>query len=325
MLTTNCNIEDFRKVSGIYYIINLLTNKKYIGSSINLYKRWKGHSKKTSNKNLEIDIIKFGKENFIFKIVDWYETISINELLKKEQNHLDLYYAQEYKQSNYNDTRFRELLYNYIPDAINYSAYTQWSTENKRRLSLRLTGEGNPNYGNKLNSEQKDRISKAVKKGFKNGRVNPNQGVVTTDIKKKNIIEGLKRSGRIKSIFCLNLQTKNVFKAESMKHASIITGIDLADIGRIVKNKQQYSKNYYFSYCPILFPNQTIKSIKEKIKKKNQALCKSYIIEDVITNSKTTVSSLNEVCKTIGVSSSSIYKQMKKGALLRNKYKIYTP
>ena len=39
MLTTNCNIEEFRNVSGVYYIINLLTNRKYIGSSINIKNR----------------------------------------------------------------------------------------------------------------------------------------------------------------------------------------------------------------------------------------------------------------------------------------------
>ena len=113
--------------------------------------------------------------------------------------------------------------------------------------------------------------------------------------------------------------------AESIRHASIITGVDPADIGRIVKNKQQYSKNYYFNYCSILFPNEIIKTIKEKLEKKNQAICKSYIIEDTTTNLKIIASSLKEVCKTLGVTSSSIYKQMKKGALIRNKYKIYTP
>ena len=88
MLTTNCDINEFRKVSGIYYIINLISKRKYIGSSINLYKRWKEHSRKTSNRELANDILKFGKENFIFKIVDYYETISVEELLKKELNEL---------------------------------------------------------------------------------------------------------------------------------------------------------------------------------------------------------------------------------------------
>ena len=40
---------------GIYMITNTITNKKYIGQSIDIEKRWRTHKKKSTWKKLIID------------------------------------------------------------------------------------------------------------------------------------------------------------------------------------------------------------------------------------------------------------------------------
>lgn len=35
--------KNIHKLSGVYEIRNTLNNKRYIGSSINIYRRWRDH------------------------------------------------------------------------------------------------------------------------------------------------------------------------------------------------------------------------------------------------------------------------------------------
>lgn len=324
MLTTNCDIEELRNVSGIYYIINLITKRKYIGSSNNLYKRWHDHSKYSSNVDIRKDFKLYGINNFIFRVIDTYENIQKDELLTIEQEHLDNYFAQEYKNSNHVDERFRLLLYNYIPEANNPAGYIQWKEKSKQRLSERLKGEGNPNYGNRLNKEQRKRISDAVKNGFSNGRVNPNQGKKTSEEKKRNIIKGQMKGGKIKTIYSLNLDTKEVCAHESIKQCSRDTMIDAADIGRVCSGKQKYSKNYYFSKENISYPDTIIANIKKHLSERNEKMKKNYTVEDSLTGDIYTIRSIKDLLKFIGVNNmGNVYRQMKNNSLINKKYKVY--
>lgn len=80
--------------SGIYKIINVVTNKVYIGSAINLYKRKNQHFRqlrrgKHPNKLIQNSFNKYGEINFVFDIVEWVE--DTNMLIVKEQYYLDLF------------------------------------------------------------------------------------------------------------------------------------------------------------------------------------------------------------------------------------------
>jgi group I intron endonuclease len=80
-----------RKKSGIYLITNLLNNKKYVGSSVNIYNRYHTHKIKLkqkihSNKHLEASYHKYGADNFIFEILEYCEK---TELEFKEQYYID--------------------------------------------------------------------------------------------------------------------------------------------------------------------------------------------------------------------------------------------
>lgn len=87
------------KVCGIYGIINIINNKIYIGSSINVIGRWLGHkrclrSNRHSNLHLQYAWNKYGLSNFEFIIL---ESCAENMLLRKEDAWIDYYRAQDRK------------------------------------------------------------------------------------------------------------------------------------------------------------------------------------------------------------------------------------
>lgn len=78
-------------MSGIYQIRNLINGKVYIGSAVNINDRWSLHKHQLNkgnhhSKHLQNAWTKYGKENFVFEIL---EEIKIEELLEREQFYLD--------------------------------------------------------------------------------------------------------------------------------------------------------------------------------------------------------------------------------------------
>jgi group I intron endonuclease len=71
---------------GVYKITNLINNKLYVGSAINIKNRFKTHKRllknnKHFNNHLQSSYNKYGIDNFIYDII---EITSIDTLLKKE-------------------------------------------------------------------------------------------------------------------------------------------------------------------------------------------------------------------------------------------------
>lgn len=95
---------------GIYKITNLINNKSYIGKTNNFNRREKDHFRlaftenhKEYNKALYQAIRKYGKENFIFEIVEQLEDYSIAG--KREQYWISFYnsYKTGYNESEGGD------------------------------------------------------------------------------------------------------------------------------------------------------------------------------------------------------------------------------
>lgn len=322
MLTINCDIQELRKKAGIYYIINLVTKRKYIGSSFDLYRRWQDHSKYSSNFELKQDIKQVGIENFIFKVIDVYDNITKEELLRIEQEHLNDYFAIEYLESSYIDDRFKILLYNYLPTAHNGSVYSKWKEHSKQKLKERNTGSGNPSFGKKRTDEQRKRASEGAKKSFLNGRVNPNQGKTTSPEKKRNIIEGYKRSGKLNAVYSLNLITKQIALHESIKQCSRDTGINSADIGRVLRGFQKHSKEYYFTYEYIIDIENTLQDVF-KYKKSSTVKNKECKVLDIETGTILKFKNSSEIKKYFSFkSNTTLYKYLNTCLLLNGKYKI---
>lgn len=82
-------------ICGIYGITNLINDKKYIGQSIDIYKRWKDHidaleENKHYNVHLQRSWNLYGKENFHFSIL---EECPVEELNQKEMFYVDKFDA----------------------------------------------------------------------------------------------------------------------------------------------------------------------------------------------------------------------------------------
>lgn len=77
-------------ICGIYEIRNLVNNKKYVGSSRSTRQRWANHKKsleknKHHNQHLQAAWNKYGKDSFIFKVVERFDkSIIKEELLTRE-------------------------------------------------------------------------------------------------------------------------------------------------------------------------------------------------------------------------------------------------
>ena len=82
----------FTKITGIYKITNLKNGKFYIGSSVNLYNRNRGHYntliKNThKNKKLQNSVNKYGIENFCFEVL--IKNCDIKDLLPLEGQYIE--------------------------------------------------------------------------------------------------------------------------------------------------------------------------------------------------------------------------------------------
>lgn len=130
--------------SGIYKISNIITNKVYIGSAINIKNRWYKHTT-ALNKNkhhsikLQRSYNKHGKDNFIYEII---KECDKNQLLILEQYYIDLY-------DSYNNG------YNSTPIAGNSSGRIV-SAKTRKKI-------GKGQIGRIKSEEAKDNISKSLK------------------------------------------------------------------------------------------------------------------------------------------------------------------
>lgn len=69
---------------GIYKIENLVNGKIYIGQSIHIERRWQEHCRNSSKSLISKAIKKYGKENFLFSILEEVSDINtLNELESK--------------------------------------------------------------------------------------------------------------------------------------------------------------------------------------------------------------------------------------------------
>ena len=116
--------------SGIYQIKNKINGKIYIGSSINVERRFKEHKKllshnKHPNKHLQLSWKKYGESNFTFILL---EEVLVESLLTKEQYYIDSY-------QSYNN----DIGYNICKTAGNTLGYL-FSEESKIKMSKSQQG-----------------------------------------------------------------------------------------------------------------------------------------------------------------------------------------
>jgi len=131
----------------VYEICNISNNKRYIGCSSNVRKRWDHHKhllrlNKHDNKYLQSSWNTHGEDKFVFIIL--FQFKNINEMYAKEKELIQL------------DSR---LFYNLSEGGKGSSSGYKWSDESRKKLSesKKLTAK------NVMTQEVKDRISTSKK------------------------------------------------------------------------------------------------------------------------------------------------------------------
>lgn len=227
-LTFNGTIENISGVvSGVYCILNVINNKCYIGSSVNLKKRRTDHLRELRKNihhsdKLQNAVNKYGIENFRFCIIE----LCVRDLCKDREN----YYLKTFKPE-----------YNICLDAssrlgLKHTQETIDKILNTKRLNPYKHTEEYKAYMSKINqnkafSEQtKKRISEAKK-----GKYSPR----TVDI------DYLSTS---KPFYCYNTETKELIKFTSTRKAARMLNIERQLICGSLKKNYIVNELYYFTY-----------------------------------------------------------------------------
>ncbi len=153
--------------SGIYKIINLVTNKVYVGSSSDLIGRSYTHFNDLSNGNhhsikLQRSYNKHGRDTFIFEIIELCE---IPDLIKREQFYIDTF--DSYK-LGYNSVPFAGSNLGMIHSDETKEKIRQRSIGNKNMLGKHHNDNTKEKIkskliGNKLSEETKLKMSESQK------------------------------------------------------------------------------------------------------------------------------------------------------------------
>ena len=141
--------------SGIYKITNLINNKMYVGSAVNLKKRKSEHfhtlrNGSHHNYHLQRSFNKYGEENFEFSILEYMFDNSI--ILQREQYWIDFYRCYNAK-----------IGYNICRTAGSHLGMKNTEASklknSKSHKALHLTGDKSARYGTKHSEETKYKMS----------------------------------------------------------------------------------------------------------------------------------------------------------------------
>ena len=159
------------KYSGIYMILNTVTNKRWIGQAVNIYRRWAQHLGKFKRGNnspkLQASWDKHGCSVFDFSVVC---KVEIGDLVAKEAYYMDFYKS--------NDDRF-----GYNLEKIDRRGLRVVSEETKQKTSATMKGKigvGRP-VGIPMDAHTKKTLSDMLigrpkPNGWCKGKSNPNYG-----------------------------------------------------------------------------------------------------------------------------------------------------
>lgn len=171
--------------SGVYHILNTLNGKRYIGSSVDIEKRWRNHLYMLKNgihHNLHLQraFNKYGENVFAFEIL---EIAKKDECIQREQSYLDSIVPKY----NFCPTAGSPLGYKHTPETrhkigeiLRGRKKPPRSDEHRHRISEAKMGERNPMYGKHPSEETKRKMSAAHKKRWIQRRQAANNILKTT-------------------------------------------------------------------------------------------------------------------------------------------------
>lgn len=145
----------YNKVKGIYKIVNIVNNKLYIGSSVNMRKRILDHirdlrNNKHINRHLQNSYNLYGDNNFYCDVMVSFKDFYMPEKILRM---VETVYIQYYK------SYVEKVGYNF--ERVGSGTTTEsFSEERKRNISRALKGRIAHNKGVAMTEEQKQKLSK---------------------------------------------------------------------------------------------------------------------------------------------------------------------
>ena len=164
---------EVKLLTGIYCIENKVNHMKYIGQSVNIYKRWQEHKRELNknchhNDHLQNAWNMYGSQSFVFRVLEICDRESLDLL---EEHWVDTY-----------DTMNRKLGYNIGTPGSCCMTNRHHTKEARRKMSdwrsKHTQGKNNGFYGKKHTKETLEKISKKLKGKFA-GEKNPMYGKVS--------------------------------------------------------------------------------------------------------------------------------------------------
>lgn len=228
---------------GIYIITNKIDGKRYIGQSIDIFRRFQEHRcvSHETNVHLKRALQKYGKENFTYEILEECEESELNEK--------EIYYIQklkpEYNVSLGGQNGMRKYPES-VKEVIRQKAKEQWDkmpdSEKKQRIKNNLTGR---KRGFRQSEDTKEKL-RLANLGKKQSTETINRRKATVERKKKNGYRQTNQSHK-KKVICL--ETKEVF--ESVKEAAEHIGAHPSSITGVLKKRYKTCKGFHFEYLKV--------------------------------------------------------------------------
>ena len=138
--------------SGVYIIRNQVEGGVYVGSSVNIEERWRGHRRlltKGSHHSWKLQSAwdRLGPEAFLWEVIERLPPVK-DTLVSREQFHLDSFDAYHGG-------------YNSRPDADSCLGIKRppFTPEHRRKIAEAKKGCNNPNYGKPRPQETRDKIA----------------------------------------------------------------------------------------------------------------------------------------------------------------------
>jgi len=210
----------------IYKISNMIDDRIYIGSTINIKGRWTEHKRKLSmnkheNIHLQRFVNKYGINSIYFDII---EEVDNNVLLSKEQHYIDV-----------TKNKFNIAICSSAP-----MFGKNHSIESLKKISLSSSGINNPMYGKKRPSWLIDKLIMISK-----------NRIQTKDEKIKRLIN---LSNRLELI----IQKDNIIHyCFSVHHASKIIKVSHQAVSKALKNNTK-SNGWMIKKSNIIFYNKDV-------------------------------------------------------------------
>jgi len=285
--------------SGIYKIINLINEKTYIGSAVNLKTRkythfYKLKEGKHSNVFLQNSFNKYGISNFQFEILEFCDK---SVLLVREQYWIDRFFDNQVMCFNINKTAGSWL-------------GRKHSEKSKKKMSILHKGKNKSettkkkmsisHKGLKQSEETKAKISTSSRNRQSNPKMCPQwnkTGKLSAHKRKTKVIF---EDGSCK-IF------------DTVKETAIFTNVNQSTITRAIKSRNGKVKNFTFSFV------DKSKAYKRKntFGRKNKN-AKMVSVTNTETNKNKIFSTVKEAAKFIGSPASSVSRSLHSNNKIRN-------